>query len=114
MNGRGQYFTCKLQYQQDGAALRFIVSPLEVLLLVPGVCVLRFPGLLGPPHVACSHCSRVAFNHVRIWRLSIRLRVLPSSRVNAYKRIRVDACKRFNYLIRFSTAALIRIRVNIA
>ena len=34
--------------------------------------------------------------------------------VNAYKRIREDACKWFNYLIRFSTAALIQIRVNVS
>ena len=121
MNGRGQYFTCKLQYQQDGAA-RGDTCPRTRFqrLLVPSVCsfpafarsqrllvssvrVLRFPGLLGPLQ---PYCSRVAFNHVRIWRLSSRFHVLSSSRVNAYKRMHADTCKRFNYLIRFSTAAL--------
>ena len=60
---------------------------------------------------------RVASNHAHVLHSREDLATIYSftyRHVNAYKRIRADACKRFNYLIRFSTAALIRIRVNVA
>ena len=52
------------------------------------------------------------FNHTRT-QLQSSYQRLPN-RTYVEIRIRVDAGKRFNYMIRFSTAALILISVNVA